>query len=986
MVAKKGDVGEKGSDGLTTSVTVDGIKYNHNNGNITLPPYPTLSSLNGAPSSHVNSTNGHPNATTSASGFMSSADKTKLDGIATGANKYVHPSTHAPSIIAQDSSNRFVTDAEKSTWNAKETTSGSQAKADKAKADAISSANSYTDEKVAQFVDSAPETLDTLNELAKALGNDPNFATTIATQIGTKADTTYVDTELSKKANASHGTHVTYSTTAPKANGTATAGSASTVARTDHVHPLQTTVSGNAGTATKLATARIISATGDVTGSVSFDGSSDASLSLSLANSGVTAGSYGATANATASHGGTISIPQVTVDAKGRVTSASTRTITLPADSNTDTKVTNTLATTTKAYVTGTTSASTNTGTQVFDTGVYLDTTAGQLTATTFKGALSGNASSATKLATARTINGVSFDGSANITITANPNSHTHASTQITGLGTASTKNTGTASGNIPVLGSDGKLPTAVLPSISVNNTHTVETVDNALSLTCNVGDVVIITAYVQPTNLEEFDLSEGTQRALNSGSNTFICVNKDATTFDEKFKVLMSSSDSVTHAEFTYSLNNKVDKVSGKQLSTNDYTTTEKNKLAGIESNANNYSHPSTHDASMITQSASYRFVTDTEKSTWNGKANASHTHNYAGSSSAGGSANSAVKATQDSAGQQINTTYIKGLSVSGKTITYTKGDGTTGTITTQDTNTTYSTGTASSSGLTKLYTETGTATDGTMTQSAINTALSGKANSSHTHGLLHDNFTVELANTTTDSGWSMINSDYTGYLLKSLRTNASAPAWILGSYSAGIAFGGSDTKGVMSMAYNSPSVRFAGGNGTKPVWYFTLTGTSDKSYNMDSLDANTANTLATARTINGTSFNGSANITTANWGTARTITIGKTGKSVNGSGNVSWSLAEIGCQAHKVTNDDGTCITITDANAVTTTGMWKGSSITNSPITGAVFLTSRVYDANNQHQTLTPVSDSSIVYARHNVECTWSACKLVGVDVFSS
>lgn len=52
---------------------------------------------------------------------------------------------------------------------------------------------------------------------------------------------------------------------------------------------------------------------------------------------------------------------------------------------------------------------------------------------------------------------------------------------------------------------------------------------------------------------------------------------------------------------------------------------------------------------------------------------------------------ADSATKATQDSAGQQINTTYIKGLSVSGRTITYTRGDGTTGTITTQDTNTTY-------------------------------------------------------------------------------------------------------------------------------------------------------------------------------------------------------------------------------------------------------------------------------------------------------
>lgn len=54
-------------------------------------------------------------------------------------------------------------------------------------------------------------------------------------------------------------------------------------------------------------------------------------------------------------------------------------------DTNTDTKVTNTLATTTKAYVTGTTSATTTTGSLVFDTGIYLDATAGTLVAKTFK-------------------------------------------------------------------------------------------------------------------------------------------------------------------------------------------------------------------------------------------------------------------------------------------------------------------------------------------------------------------------------------------------------------------------------------------------------------------------------------------------------------------------------------------------------------------------------------------------------------------------
>ena len=65
--------------------------------------------------------------------------------------------------------------------------------------------------------------------------------------------------------------------------------------------------------------------------------------------------------------------------------------------------------------------------------------------------------------------------------------------------------------------------------------------------------------------------------------------------------------------------VSNKVDKVTGKQLSTNDYTTAEKNKLSGIDANANRYVHPN---------DANTRHVTDAEKSTWNGKANALHTH----------------------------------------------------------------------------------------------------------------------------------------------------------------------------------------------------------------------------------------------------------------------------------------------------------------------------------------------------------------------
>lgn len=112
-------------------------------------------------------------------------------------------------------------------------------------------------------------------------------------------------------------------------------------------------------------------------------------------------------------------------------------------DTNSDYRVTNTLATTTKAYITGTTSATTNTGTQVFDTGVYLDTTAGKLVATTFAGNLAGNATTATtantakactgnsatatKLSTTRafsitggvTASAVNFDGSGNVSLNA---------------------------------------------------------------------------------------------------------------------------------------------------------------------------------------------------------------------------------------------------------------------------------------------------------------------------------------------------------------------------------------------------------------------------------------------------------------------------------------------------------------------------------------------------------------------------------------
>ena len=85
--------------------------------------------------------------------------------------------------------------------------------------------------------------------------------------------------------------------------------------------------------------------------------------------------------------------------------------------------------------------------------------------------------------------------------------------------------------------------------------------------------------------------------------------------------------------------------------------------------------------------------------------------------------STNLPIMAQRDEKGNSLSS-YIKDITSSGKTVTFTKGDGTTGTFTTQDT--TYSTATSSTSGLTKLYTSSGTATDGAITQKGITDLLS--------------------------------------------------------------------------------------------------------------------------------------------------------------------------------------------------------------------------------------------------------------------
>lgn len=89
-------------------------------------------------------------------------------------------------VVSQDQLDQTVKDITKSYGIADQTV--------------LTSAESYTDQKIADVVDGSPEALDTLYELAKALGDDSNFATTVMDQIGQKLPTTTFENFIDNKA------------------------------------------------------------------------------------------------------------------------------------------------------------------------------------------------------------------------------------------------------------------------------------------------------------------------------------------------------------------------------------------------------------------------------------------------------------------------------------------------------------------------------------------------------------------------------------------------------------------------------------------------------------------------------------------------------------------------------------------------------------------------------------------------------------------
>ena len=184
----------------------------------------------------------------------------------------------------------------------------------------IEAAKKYTDDAITSLVGNAtPESLDTLKELADALGNDPNFSTTVANSIAGKADKdhTHTDATITNSGFMSSSDKIKLDGIQENAN--------------NYVHP-------------------------DTAGYKHIPAGGAIGQALVYSEDGTAVW-------------GTVS--------------------------NTDQYVKNNLNTTAKAYITGTTSAVTEIGEQVFDTGVYLTENVGELQAKTFVGNLTGTADAA---------------------------------------------------------------------------------------------------------------------------------------------------------------------------------------------------------------------------------------------------------------------------------------------------------------------------------------------------------------------------------------------------------------------------------------------------------------------------------------------------------------------------------------------------------------------------------------------------------------
>lgn len=185
---------------------------------------------------------------------------------------------------------------------------------------------------------------------------------------------------------------------------------------------------------------------------------------------------------------------------------------------------------------------------------------------------------------------------------------HTHVMADITDLGTVAGLNAGNGAGQVPVLDEHGKLAYSTIPSLAINTTVVVNSIEEAMALNQKSGDIVVINpqsaqrqAIVDKFKVDQLNVAKGFEvldaNVLNDefagylaqGKTTFICVEPEADTFEDRYRPLNSLADTMNRAEIEAELAKKADKteVSSAIQGVKDYTDAQvqsaKTELNGV-------------------------------------------------------------------------------------------------------------------------------------------------------------------------------------------------------------------------------------------------------------------------------------------------------------------------------------------------------------------------------------------------------------------
>lgn len=761
-------------------------------------------------------------------------------------------------------------------------------------------------------------------------------------------------------------------------------------------------LTGNASTATALATGRTIAMTGDVTWtSAAFNGSANVTGAATLANSGVTAGSYG----------GNNSIPSVTVDAKGRVTAASTVTpsgtwgISVSGNAATATALQTartingvsfngtaniTVADATKLPLTGGTltgafnapylGVNNTTSTNGYGLSLYGGATAGQptyglmfqgtatfgtygpvtadwatyftmnntagrgwifktstgtagnvaaistagaatfastVTAPTFSGALSGNATTATTLQTARSINGTSFNGSANIT-TANWGT---ARTLTIGNTGKSVNGSANVAWSVAEIGAESQhafgVPRSNLGDPTVREMALFDAQFDNKTERHDIAQIFVETSTDNVT-WTTFSVTDANKRTLVGGDSVFSGLTIPYNTPYFRIRLRATSYVYLNALYMYWSSSGHSSRVQIFKKHDSGSWTQHTSSTAAVSAWPGHLYlpfstipwHPSGtlgthfHEIYVLFQptwNATYpsNGIALYKMQWWGGypagKRNLYGTNEFG--DAAFPAALSAVGAITQNGNQVLHagnyTSYSPSLTGAGASGTW--GISITG-----------SSASTTGNAATATTLQTARTINGVSFNGSANITITAAANggNSDTVDSLHaaSFFRSDAANSVdarlaSGDGRGLRFWDSDAYKIwMSASTNTTWGGRISGEttsdYNMYFSMESGTNRGFVFESGYATKLFAINPNGVRSA----VTVTAPTFSGALSGNATTATTLATARSINGTSFNGSANITTANWGTARTLTIGATGKSVNGSANVSWTAAEMG------------------------------------------------------------------------------------------